>query len=48
MAALIADALTVKPPARSMGLESHGRCLIYTDGGSVIECRRGLCAGSKA
>ena len=31
---LIADALTVKPPARSMGLESHGRCLIYTDGGS--------------
>ena len=34
MAALIADALTVKPPARSMGLESHGRCLIYTDGGS--------------
>ncbi len=34
MAALIADALTVKPRARSMGLESHGRCLIYTDGGS--------------
>ncbi len=34
MAALIADALAVKPSARSMGLESHGRCLIYTDGGS--------------
>lgn len=34
MAALIADALTVQPPARSMGLESQGRCLIYADGGT--------------